>query len=207
DFGPNPISSRVEAYRHSVAHVQHQIGNGLAAIAGFKSANAVESSAPELIAINPWNVVSAEVVGANALEGGSTPQVSKPLCLREVPGCGFATFATAGSPPTKPIADGLTLLTERFELTVSKKTGGIQSLRTLRDRNTRASQRLVFHHQTGEEPAQTQMVADQIGVSRNDSVGGEITSHGRVLGPAGDVLVKYTQRVRAIRGIPAVIVD
>src|SRR4029078_13349412 len=111
----------------------------------------------ELIAINPWNVASTEVVGANALDNGSTPQVSKPLCLPEGPGCCFVTFATAFGPPTKPIADGLTLLTERFELTVSKKTGGIQSLRTLRDRNTRVSQRLVFHHQTGADSPQTQL--------------------------------------------------
>lgn len=207
DYGINPISSRVDAYRHSVAHVQHQIGGGLAAIAGFKSTGAVESSAPELIAINPWNVVSTEVVGANVLDGGSTPQISKPLCLPEVPGCGFATFATAAGPPAKPIADGLTLLTERFELTVSKKTGGIQSLRTLRDRNTRVSQRLVFHHQTGEEPAQTQMVAEKISVSRNDAMVGEITSQGRVVGAAGDILTKFTQRVRAVRGVPAIIAD
>ena len=128
-------------------------------------------------------------------------------CLPEVPGCGFASFATAVGPPSKAIAEGLTLRTERFELTVSKKTGGIQSLRTLRDRNTRVSQRLVFHHQLGEEPAQTQMVADRVEVSRNDSVVGEITSQGRVLGAAGDVLAKFTQRVRAVRGLPAMIVD
>src|SRR5262249_39019014 len=97
--------------------------------------------------------------------------------------------------------------TEQFELTVSKKTGGIQSLRTHRDRNTRVSQRLVFHHELGDGPAQTQMVADRIGISRNDSVVGEITSHGRVLGPPRDVLSNYTQRVRAVRGVPGAIVD
>jgi alpha-mannosidase len=207
DYGTNPITSRVDAYRRSVSHVHHQIAGGLASIAGFATVKAVESSAPELIAINPWNVVSNEIVGSNALEAVSTPQVSKPFCLPEVPGCGFASFSTAAGSPAKPIAEGLTLRTERFELTVSKKTGGIQSLRTLRDRNTRVSQRLVFHHHLGEEPTQTQMVADRIEVSRNDAVVGEITSRGRVLGAAGDVLTKFTQRVRAVRGVPAVIVD
>jgi alpha-mannosidase len=210
DYGTNPISSRVDAYRRSVSHVQHQIGDGLAAIAGFTSAKAAESGAAELIAINPWNVVSAEVVGTNVLEAEtihSASHTSHSHCLPEVPGCGFASFATAVSPPSKPIVDDLTLRTERFELTVSKKTGGIQSLRTLRDRSTRVSQRLVFHHQTGEEPAQTQMVADRIEVSRNDSVVGEITSRGRILGAAGESLAKFTQRVRAVRGLPAIIVD
>ena len=210
DYGTNPISLRVDAYRRSVAHVQHQIGDGLAALAGFTSANAAETGAAELIAINPWNVVSAQIVGTNALETEtfrSPTNASHSHCLPEVPGCGFASFATAIGPPPKPIVDGLTLRTERFELTVSKKTGGIQSLRTLRDRNTRVSQRLVFHHQTGEEPAQTQMVADRIEISRNDSVMGEITSQGRVLGAAGDALAKFMQRVRAVRGLPAIIVD
>lgn len=210
DYATNPISSRVDAYRRSVWHVQHQIGDGLAAIAGFTSAKTAESGNAELIAINPWNFVSAEVVGTNVLESetfSSATHASHSHCLPEVPGCGFASFATALGPPPKAIAEGLTLRTERLELTVSKKTGGIQSLRTLRDRNTRVSQRLVFHHQTGEQPAQTQMVADQVVISRNDSVVGEITSQGRVLGAAGDMLTKFTQRVRAVRGLPAVIVD
>ena len=211
DYGANPISSRVDAYRRSVSHVQQQIGDGLAAIAGFTSAKAAESGTAELIAINPWNVVSAadrrRRTYWNLKRFSSAAHASHAHCLPEVPGCGFASFATAVGPPSKPIAEGLTLRTERFELTVSKKTGGIQSLRTLRDRNTRVSQRLVFHHQTGEEPAQTQMVADRVEISRNDAVVGEITSQGRVLGAAGDVLAKFTQRVRAVRGLPAMIVD
>jgi hypothetical protein len=51
------------------------------------------------------------------------------------------------------------------------------------------------------------MVADRVAVSRNDAVVGEITSQGRVLGAAGDVLTKFTQWVRAVRGLPAMIVD
>jgi alpha-mannosidase len=179
-------------------------------LAGFSSAAAAETDASKLAAINPWNIASTQAVRSSALSNSSpssAPQSSHPLCLPDVPGCGFASFASAAAPPQKPLADDLTLRTERFELTVNKKTGGIQSLRTNRDRNTRVSQRLVFHHQLGEEPAQTQMIADQIGISRNDSVVGEITSRGRVLGPAGDVLTKYTQRVRAVRGVPAAIVD
>lgn len=210
DYGANPISLRVDAYRRSVSHAQHQIGDGLAAIAGFCSAKAAESGPAELIAINPWNIVSAEIVGTNVLESeslNSATHASHSHCLAEVPGCGFASFTTAIGPPPKAIAEGLTLRTERYELTVSKKTGGIQSLRTLRDRNTRVSQRLAFHHQLGEEPAQTQMVADRIAISRNDSVVGEITSQGRVVGAAGDVLAQFTQRVRAVRGLSAMIVD
>lgn len=210
DFGPNPISSRVASYREGVRAVHNRLGASLAALAGFSPSGVAASDASTLVAINPWNIASTQAVGSSAVSVGSShspPISTHPLCLPDVPGCGFASFAAAAAPPQRPLADDLALRTERFELTVSKKSGGIQSLRTNRDRNTRVSQRLVFHHQLGEEPAQTQMVADQIGISRNDSVVGEITSRGRLLGPAGDVLTKYTQRVRAVRGVPAAIVD
>ena len=51
------------------------------------------------------------------------------------------------------------------------------------------------------------MVADRVEISRNDAVVGEITSHGRVLDAAETCLAKFTQRVRAVRGLPAMIVD
>ena len=207
DFGLNPISSRVDAYRSSIAHVQHQIAGGLAAIAGFADASVAQSGTAQLVAINPWNIVSPQIVGGNVLESTVNSHTPPTHCLPEVPGCGFASFSTALGAPQKPIAEDLTLRTERYEVTISKKTGGIQSLRTHRDRNTRASQRLVFHHQTGEEPVQTQMVADRTEITRNDDVVGEITSHGRILGAGGDVVAGFIQRVRAVRGLAAIIVD
>ena len=207
DFGLNPISSRVDAYRSSIAHVQHQIAGGLAAVAGFAAASVAESGTAQLVAINPWNIVSPQIVGGNVLESTVNSHTPPTHCLPEVPGCGFASFSTALGAPQKPIAEDLTLCTERYEVTISKKTGGIQSLRTHRDRNTRASQRLVFHHQTGEEPVQTQMVADRTEITRNDDVVGEITSHGRILGAGGDVVAGFIQRVRAVRGLAAIIVD
>jgi hypothetical protein len=44
-----------------------------------------------------------------------------------------------------PLAEGRTLRNEVIELLISESTGGIQSLRTHRDRKTRVSQRLVMH--------------------------------------------------------------
>ncbi len=207
EHGLNPLSSRVDGYRSSVAHAQHQIASGLAALAGFTAAKAAESGGAELVAINPWNIPSAQIVGADVLEPTAGSHAVPVHCLPEVPGCGFASFSTTLGDPSKPIAEDLSLRTERYELTVSLKTGGIQSMRTHRDRNTRVSQRLVFHHQLGGEPAQTQMVADQVGISRNDAAIGEITSQGRILGAGGDLLANFTQRIRAIRGLPAAIVD
>ena len=51
------------------------------------------------------------------------------------------------------------------------------------------------------------MLADRIEVTRSDELTGEITSHGRLLDAGGDVLARFTQAVRLVRGMPAAIVD
>ena len=210
DLGANAISSRVSSYRQSVRDVQQQLGSGLAALTGFSAANVANADSNQLVMINPWNVVSAQLIGVNALEIGE-PQAAKlsvaPVCLSEVPGCGFATIASAAAAPPVALVEGRTLRNERLEITVSEKTGGIQSIRMHRDRSTRISQRLVFHHQLGAEPPQTRTVGDKLEITRNDALVGEITSRGRLLGAAGEELSRFTQRVRAVRGLPAVIVD
>jgi hypothetical protein len=115
------------------------------------------------------------------------------------------------------IAEGRVLCNELLELTVSDATGGIQSLRTHRDRGTRVSQRLVFErgpapHQfrsVESDPSPTlhsQMIADRVGVTHNDAVFGEITSQGRLLDLNNQSLARYTQIVRLARGLPAAIV-
>jgi alpha-mannosidase len=116
------------------------------------------------------------------------------------------------------MVEGLVLRNELFELTVSHSTGGIQSLKTHRDRSTRVSQRLVFHeahgpdwrrsHADSDPPAlDTQMIAERVEVSQNDTLVGEITSHGRLLDTSSELLARFTQKVRTARGLPAVIVD
>jgi hypothetical protein len=127
--------------------------------------------------------------------------------LPDVPGCGFATLASAAAAAPIALAEGLKLRNERLELTVSRKTGGIQSLKTHRDRGTRASQRLVFHHETAGMPPETHMIADQIEITRSDPLVGEIVSHGRLLGAGDELITRFTQRMRAVRGMPAMIVD
>jgi alpha-mannosidase len=209
-LGANAISSRVHAYRKSVHDVQQRLGANLAAIAGFSTLSAAEAAAANLVVVNPWNVAVSQLVGVSAIDTGSagdSKRAAERLFLPEVPGCGFATVASASAIPANTMANGLTLRNEVLELTVSQKTGGIQSLRTHRDRNTRVSQRLVFHHQMDGEPPESHMVADKVEITRNESLVGEITSHGRVLGAGGDVLTQFTQRVRAVRGLPAMIVD
>jgi alpha-mannosidase len=215
DFGANPISLRVDAYRRSVRDSQRRLADGFAAIAGFAANPKADAAVANAIVINPWNVATTHLVGGDILPveksltniGVGDASHAQPLYLPDIPGCGFAACASAALPPRVALVEKLALRNEWLELTVSEKTGGIQSLRRHTDRTTRVSQRLVFHHLIGETPPETRMVADKIEVTRNEPLVGEITSRGRIFDAGRAVLAAYTQRVQAVRGLPAVIVD
>jgi alpha-mannosidase len=214
EVGANAISSRVEAYRQSVRDVQRQLVAGLAAMAGFRMLDTNDGPPDKLAVINPWNIAHTAFVETSATGTPKTPTnrrkaeiLAAPLYLPDIPGCGYATLASAAGAPPVALVEGATLRNEWMELTVSAKTGGIQSLRRHRDRHTRVSQRLVFHHETTSSPAETHMVADKVGVTRNDLLVGEIASDGRLVGAGGELLARFKQRVRALRGMPAMIVD
>jgi hypothetical protein len=51
------------------------------------------------------------------------------------------------------------------------------------------------------------MIADAVEVTRNDSILGEITAHGRLVDSESQLLAKFTQTVRIARGLSAAIVD
>jgi hypothetical protein len=161
-------------------------------------------------AINPWNFESSCFIATDPLAMNDVKKnetdATRAALLPDVLGCGYAMLSTAvvGSPV--PLAEELTLRNERVELVASAKTGGIQSLRTHGDRNTRVSQRLVFHHASGSHDVESQMVADRVEVTRNDALVGEITSAGRIVDAKNEVLAHFTQRVRVARGLgPAIV--
>jgi hypothetical protein len=125
--------------------------------------------------------------------------------MPEVLGCGFASLTSRGAVPDVPLAEDRVLRNERIEVTISDKTGGIQALRTHRDRSTRVSQRLVFHDAYGGQ--ESQMVADRVEISRNDELVGEITSTGSILDGRKNTLGRFTQRVRVAHGLAPAIVE
>jgi hypothetical protein len=130
---------------------------------------------------------------------------SAPSFLPDVLGCGFAALSWRAETPEVPLAEDRILRNERIEVTISDKTGGIQALRTHRDRSTRASQRLVFHDAS--DGPDSQMVADRVEISRNDALIGEVTSTGRILDGRKNLLARFTQRVRVVRGLAPAIVE
>jgi len=203
EFVPNAISSRVDAYRRDVLDVHRRLAAGLIAAAGLTQSQLGDPTSACSIALNAWNFSAAQYIDADPLNFGSIGT----QCLPDVPECGYSALATEVLPSSVALVEGRTLRNELLELTVNKTTGGIQSLRLHRDRGTRASQRLVFHRGSSATPLESQMVADEIEITRNDNLVGEITSRGRLLDSSEAILTRFTQTVRVVRGLPAAIVD
>lgn len=206
----NLISSSVSAYREEFLATHRQLGEGLAQSASLSVANPLNPASDSQIAINGWSFPASYVLGVGPL-GETTTSVATAnsangVLLPDVLGCGYRAINPPVTINPVTLAEGLVLRNERLELTVNKKTGGIQSLRLHRDRSTRVSQRLVFHQQHG-PVGESQMVAGRVEVTRNDELVGEITSMGRILDAKSRPLANYTQRVRVVRGLVPIIVE
>jgi alpha-mannosidase len=206
--GPNAISKQVDKYREEVQGTHRRISAGLAAIAGLKPCETGTAAESEVV-INGWSFGTSYFVGLDPSGTGDVavgPQDRSAAIIPDVLGSGYRAVLPAATLTPVALAKDLVLRNERMELSVSKKTGGIQSLRLHRDRNTRVSQRLVFHHKRGGETIESQMTASRVEITRNDALVGEITSHGRLTDAKGRPLASFTQRVRVIRGVQPIVV-
>jgi hypothetical protein len=206
----NPISSQVAAYRRSVFKTHEQLTRGLVELVGAKISDTATHDSTRTVVANPWNFQNTKFVGIDPIamnEASHSGTASKPLCIPDVPACGFATLAAAAPAASIALADGRTLRNEQMEITIGETTGGIQSLRTHRDRGNRASQRLVLQQGSGASMYDTQMIADGVSITQNDALVGEITSRGQLLDSSDSLIARFTQRVRIVRGLAAVIVD
>jgi alpha-mannosidase len=224
----NEVSSRICGFRCDAQNAHQQLAAGLLAIAPTVADQDGNGKVAQDVVINPWSFAATQFVGLNPIEFAGNGHAADPLpnplptgegmvqVLPDVPGCGYAVRDPARLSEV-PLVEGHTLRNEAIELTVSATTGGIQSLRTHRDRGTRVSQRLVYQKpgasrgkssfEIGGPSLDTQMIADQIEIGRNDSVVGEIRSHGRLLDAAGELLARFTQTARLVRALPAAIID
>jgi len=205
---PAAIADQINAYRESAQQTHDTLSAGLASIARV-SIDARAAASASVVAINGWNIPTCAIVGFDPFDfitvetGTSTDRA--PKILPEVLGCGFASLSLRTAAPDVPLAEDRILRNERIEVTISDKTGGMQALRTHRDRSTRVSQRLVYHDAAGGHDSQ--MVADSVQISRNDKLIGEITSAGRILDGHRNSLARFTQRVRVVRGLAPAILE
>jgi alpha-mannosidase len=210
----NSISTCVDSYRRSTSDVYWKITRGFQSLVkSIVPATESDPVSPPAI-LNPWNFDCTPIVGVDPLECGAADDAK---LVPNVPGCGYALLDVQNITDSATIADGHVLRNELLELTVSEATGGIQSLRTYRDRGTRVSQRLVFEcgppahafHRVHDDAApklHSQMIAERVDVTHNDRELGEITSQGRLVDLDDQLLARFTQSVRMVRGLPAAIV-
>jgi alpha-mannosidase len=215
DVAKNPISAHVDAYRRDALAVHDRLANGLISLRASSDSPVAVGESHSLAVLNPWNFAATRFVGFDPLErshANDKPAAAErpPLFLPDVPACGYALREAQPKHDGVSLVEGQTLRNELVELTVSGTTGGIQSLRTHRDRSTRVSQRLVFHrNRIGRDPStlDTQMAIERLEVTQNCPIVGEITTYGRLLDPAGQLLARFTQAVRLVRNLPVAFVD
>jgi alpha-mannosidase len=228
DVCENQASSKACGFRCDAQNVHRQLSAGLSSIAPTAADEDHAGKLAQEVVINSWNFAATKFVELDPLDFSTVGEQKDPMpnpspkgegivhVLPDVPGCGFAVREPAGLPAV-PLVEGRTLRNETLELTVSDVTGGIQSLRTHRDRGTRISQRLVYEARTSRKQLaadwaagtalDTQMIVDRIEIGRNDTLVGEITSHGRLTDKSGNLLARFTQTARLVRALPAAIID
>ena len=227
DCGANPISSHVDDYRRDVIdNVPTVCADGLIAIALTESIRRTRQSRPMARAvINPWNFpvhasLSASIRSA-MLE--RAPRKRSTSWIPDVPGCGFAMFDGNAAPAAAVAARRRADAPQRASGgdRSAKRRGGIQSLQDASRpahagfATARLSRRahgppLCRRHATtptARRGSKRKCSPTESKSRASDDLVGEITSHGRLLDAGGDLLARFTQAVRLVRGLPAAIVD
>jgi alpha-mannosidase len=123
----------------------------------------------------------------------------------DVPPLGFAWIEPGGSPPAasrvKPLAQDNVLRNEFFEATISRTTGGIQSLYSFNQRGNQLSQQIAFRMpQADAEACYSSMRADAVEVSAACAACGEIVSRGALVDGQGRRLAGFRQIVQVWSG-------
>ncbi len=176
------------------------------------------------LVVNPFSFARRVLVETNAL--AAPPAVDDLVrfadkkgavvqAVVDVPAAGFAWISSGGSPsaPKKgkappPLIEGNVVRNEYFEIAIQPTTGGVQTFRQYTRRGNLLSQQIVFCHEAGPSAPQSRdeadrhstMACDELTATESTAVVGELAARGRLLDPAGQLLARFTQRVRVQRG-------
>ena len=158
-----------------------------------------------------WNRppdVAGSVIATGRADGRS-------FAVVDVPAMGFAWISPGATTSTSrgtPIARDNVLVNEFFELTVSTKTGGIQSLYDFAHRGNQFSQQIAFRspgaaaepgsawRDPDEDSQYSRMRAEQVEISTACAAFGEIVSRGTLIGADEQPLARFRQSVQAWSG-------
>ncbi len=221
---PNPLSTIVAAHRQQAERLAAEaVTTMAAAVRGRTRAGAEpttnEPGLPvlleELAALLPKaaDAVAERQLIVNPLSFGiqasaSPDSTSRPTA--EVPAMGFA-WAVSGAPSpsrAKPAGHERTITNEFFELTVSEKTGGIQSLYNFSQRGNQLSQQLALRFAGADpETAYTTMRAESVELTHNSPAGATISSRGVLIDSSERRVAGFHQIVRAAAGSRIVTLD
>jgi len=119
----------------------------------------------------------------------------------EIPPLGFA-WIPQGSPKTilpklrYKTAEGLLIRNEFFEAEIDRTTGGLRAFRDLRTRINRLGMMPIY------APGSS-AVATKIAITQANAALAEITAQGELRSDAGQILARFTHRLRAWQGRPA----
>ncbi|MEX0676141.1 MAG: hypothetical protein WD063_03650 [Pirellulales bacterium] len=184
----------------------HELSDALASLAVMLPRASAPASPRSLI----FNTASyARPIGVELSGWENPPPVEGPVlaagtsgnrkfAVVDVPSLGFAWIAPAAAPPTrasdKPIARENTLGNEFFEVTISRATGGIQSLYSFNQRGNRLSQQIAFRSAGAAADAlYTAMRAESVEVTASCPAYGEIVSTGGLVDAAGRRVATFRQ--------------
>lgn len=194
------------------------------------------SGGPGWLVLNPLAVARKAIVNlpGEARPGADPAQrvVQKTdtgsLAVTEIPSCGFAWIPAGSSAAAKsaakdktpPMAEGLTLRNEFFEVHISDVTGGISQVRTYHRSPNRFSQQLAFRFprertinlptDPGSEPQTTQTYYSEMRrtaarVLASGPAMGAIETFGEIVDQQSNLLLAdFRQEVRVYRGKPIV---
>ncbi len=170
------------------------------------------------VAINPTSGGRTMVVDTGVMSGQGSGVSTRPrhgasTFVVDVPSMGFAWTPLVRPAErrrrAKPIADGHTLLTNQFELSVDPATGGIRAIHARGSRGNRLSQQIAIRL-PGPAPkpgdlwrdpdsvaTYSTMVADSVEVVAAGPPIGAIQSSGRLLDADGQTLAGFIQTIEA----------
>jgi alpha-mannosidase len=147
---------------------------------------------------------------------GSAASAPRQYNVVDVPGMGFAwvdsAAATNAAPRAKPIATDHVLRNEFFEATISRSTGGIQSLHSFAQRGNQLSQQIAMRsaapapaagqpwHAEDAEAAYTSMKAESVHTTVSSPALGEIVSRGKLLDADGRPIADFRQTTQVWAG-------
>jgi alpha-mannosidase len=187
------------------------------AIARFATAlpRSAEAAVASSLVVNPLSFSRNVMVRRPEIAGAAGAQEAR-TAIVELPPLGFAWVDWTAPAPRRarreqPMAEGLVLRNEFFELAIDPTTGGIQRLYDYRHRSNRLSQQIALRtpgdtvlasrmgKSRDEQAVYSIMQAEAIEITAAEVDWGEITSRGQLVDAAGRRLAGFVQRTRIQR--------